>query len=98
MRNTFRIVPEWQQRAIGDTVWFGSPKRFGGRARMVAGLVEPMRSFGLVTPSGWELVRPGKKGPGTTLAFSLERKSVNTTRPVARPRSAGNVTVQQPAI
>ena len=34
MRNTFRIVPEWQQRAIGDTVWFGSPKRFGGCARM----------------------------------------------------------------
>src|SRR5438445_1027348 len=45
MHNTFRIVLEWQQRTIGDTVSFGSPKRFVGRARMVAALVEPIRSL-----------------------------------------------------
>src|SRR5260370_32310444 len=42
VHNAFRVVPEWQQRAIGDTVWFGSPKRFGGRARMIAAGREPI--------------------------------------------------------
>ena len=91
MHNTFRIVPEWQQRAIGDTVWFGSPKRFGGRARMVAAVVEPMRSLVLVTPADWELVRTGKEGLDTTWTFALQRKSVNTTRLIARLRSAATV-------
>ena len=91
MHNTFRIVPEWQQRAIGDAVWFSSPKRFGGRARMVAAVVEPMRSLVLVTPADWELVRTGKEGLDTTWTFALQRKGVNTTRLIARLRSAANV-------
>src|SRR5260370_15335330 len=65
MHNAFRVVPEWQQRAIGDTVWFGSPKRFGGRARMIAAVVEPMHALVLVTPPGWALSRKGEEGPGT---------------------------------
>ncbi len=98
MRNTLRIVPEWQQRAIGDAVWFASPKRFGGRARMVAALVEPMHSLVLATPSDWELIRSGENGLDTTWAFSLQRKGVNTTRLVARLRSAANVTFVQRVI
>lgn len=98
MHNTFRIVPEWQQRAIGDTVWFGSPKRFGGRARMIAGLVEPMRTLVLATPAAWELIRTGKDGLDTTWAFALQRKGVNTTRLIARLRSAANVTLWQRVI
>ncbi len=98
MRNTFRIAPEWQQRAIGDAVWFASPRRFGGRARMVAALVEPMHSLVLATPSDWERIRSGKDGLDTTWAFSLQRKGVNTTRLVARLRSAANVTLVQRVI
>ena len=98
MRNSFRIVPEWQQRAIGDTVWFGSPKRFGGRARMIAALAEPMHSLVLATPGDWELIRTGKEGLGTTWAFALQRKGVNTTRLLARLRSAANVTLWGRAI
>ena len=93
MHNTFRIVPEWQQRSIGDTVWFGSPKRFRGQARMIAALVEPMRTLVLATPSDWELIRSGKEGLDTTWTFSLQRKGVNTTRVIARLRSAANVTL-----
>jgi hypothetical protein len=91
MRNATSVVPEWQQRAIGDTVWFGSPKRFGGRARMVAALVEPMHSLVLATPGDWELIRSGKEGLDTTWAFVLQRKGANTTRLIARLRSAANV-------
>ena len=95
MRNTFRIVPEWQQRAIGDTVWFGSPKRFGGRAYMIAALVEPMCTLVLATPADWELIRSGKEGLDATWTFALQRKGVNTTRLIARRRSAANVTLWQ---
>jgi hypothetical protein len=95
MHNTFRIVPEWQQRAIGETVWLGSPKRFGGRARMVAALVEPMQSLVLATPSDWELIRTGKEGLETAWTLSLQRKGVNTTRLIARQRSAANVSLWQ---
>ena len=91
MSNATRIVPEWQQRAIGDTVWLGSPNRFGGRARMVAALVEPMHSLVLATPGDWELIRTGKEGLDTTWAFVLQRKGVNTTRLTARLRSPANV-------
>ena len=98
MRNTFRIVPEWQHRAIGDTVWFGSPKRFGGRAHMIAALVEPMRTMVLATPADWELIRAGKEGLDTTWAFALQRKGANTTRLIARLRSAANVTLWQRVI
>src|SRR4029077_2341615 len=71
----------------------GSPKRFGGRARMIAAIVEPMRSLVLVTPADWELIRTGKEGLDTTWAFSLQRKGVNTTRLIARQRLAANVTL-----
>ena len=95
MPNTLRIVPEWQQRSIGDTVWFGSPKRFGGRARMIAAVVEPMRSLVLATPGDWELIRMGKEGLDTNWTFTLQRKGVNTTRLIARLRSAANLTIFQ---
>jgi hypothetical protein len=98
VHNAFRVVPEWQQRAIGDTVWFGSPKRFGGRARMIAAVVEPMHALVLVTPADWELIRKGKEGLDTTWAFVLQRKGVNTTRLIARQRSAANVTLWQRVI
>lgn len=93
MHNTFHIVAEWQQRAIGDTVWFGSRKRFGGKARMVAAVVEPMHSLVLVTPGDWELIRSGKEGLETTWTFALQRKGVNTTRLIARLRYAANVSL-----
>jgi len=93
MRNTHRIVPEWQQRAIGDTVWFASPKRFSGRARMIAAVVEPMRSLVLASPADWELIRANKEGLDTTWTFALQRKGVNTTRLIARLRYAANVTL-----
>jgi hypothetical protein len=90
MRNTRRIIPEWQQRAVGDTVWFTTPKRYGGRARMIAAVVEPMRSLVLASPGDWELIRSGKDGLETTWAFVLQSKGERGTRLIARLRSAAN--------
>lgn len=96
--NNFRIVPEWQQRSIGDAVWPGSRRRSGGRARMIAAVVEPMHSLVLVTPGDWELIRAGKEGLDTTWALVLQRKGVNTTRLIARLRSAANLSLWQRAV
>lgn len=93
--SNFRIVSEWQQRAIGDAVWSGSPKRPGGRGRMIAAVVEPMHSLVLVTPGDWELIRVGKEGLDTTWAFVLQRKGLKTTRLIARLRSAANLSLWQ---
>jgi len=48
-----RLRPEWKPRAVGETVWFGTPKRFGGEARMIAAVVEPERSFAMVSVNDW---------------------------------------------
>jgi hypothetical protein len=90
MRNTRGIIPEWQQRAVGDTVWFTTPRRYGGRARMIVAVVEPMRSLVLATPGDWELIRSGKDGLETTWAFVLQSKGERGTRLIARLRSAAN--------
>ena len=89
-RQSQRIIPEWQQRSIGDVVSLGP--LFPGKARMVAAVVEPMRSLVLVTRSDWELIRTGKEGLDTTWTFSMQRKG-NTTRLIARLRYAANVSL-----
>ena len=93
MRNSYRIVPEWQQRAVGDTVWFATPKRYGGKARMIAAVVEPMQSLVLATPGDWELIRSGKEGLDTTWTFALQRKGERSARLIARLRSAANISL-----
>src|SRR5260370_8371577 len=65
---------------------------------MIAAVVEPMHALVLVTPADWELIRKGKEGLDTTWAFVLQRKGVNTTRLIARQRSAANVTLWQRVI
>jgi hypothetical protein len=88
MHNTKRIVPEWQSRSPGDTVWFTMPKRYGGRGRMVAGIVEPGKAFVFVTPADWERVKAGDEGLDTTWAFALKPSFGGRTRLVARLRGA----------
>jgi hypothetical protein len=84
MRNVSNIVPEWQNRAAGDTVWFATPKHFGGRARMVAAIVEPERAMVLATPEDWPEIQSGKRGRGPTWAFILKPTYNGGTRLLAR--------------
>lgn len=87
MRNVSQIVPMWQNREIGDTVWLGTPKHFGGQAKMVAAIVEPQRAMLLVTPGDWEKVKVGLHGEGTTWAFVLKSAGEGKTRLIARTRT-----------
>jgi hypothetical protein len=86
MHNVKKIVPEWQNRAAGDTVWFASPKHYGGKARMVATIVEPQRSLTLAMPADWKRFQSGEEGQENTWTFALVPKSGGTTRLIARAR------------
>jgi hypothetical protein len=86
IHNTRRIVPEWQNRAVGDTVWFASPKRRGGGLRMIAGLVRPQEALVLVTADDWPRVQAGDEATGPTWAFCLKPLPGGNTRLIARLR------------
>ena len=106
MRNTSRIVPEWQARAMGDTVWFATPKHFHSEARMIAAIVEPWRAMVLATPADWERIQRGVPGEETTWGFFLKPAGRGKTRLIARSRrdahpglwkNAANYTFWEPA-
>lgn len=87
MHNTKRIVPEWQERAVGDTVWFGTPKRFKGQARMIVAFAEPNRDLALSTPADWKRRQAGDEGLEGSWELALQPKGGNTTRLIARMRA-----------
>ena len=77
------LVPEFQQRAVGDTVWMARPDRFGGQARLVVGHLVEGRAFILKTPD--EGVAEGMT-PAGTWGFLLEPLGATRTRLFARSR------------
>jgi hypothetical protein len=85
--NTERIVPEWQQRAVGDTVWFSTPKSFKGGARMVVAIAEPPRDLALSSPADWKRRQSGDDGLDGTWEVALQPKPGNTTRVLVRLRT-----------
>jgi hypothetical protein len=87
MPSVHRIVPEWQNRATGDTVWFATPTRYGGRARMVVTIVEPNKSLTLASPEDWKRHQAGDEGLDTTWTFALVPKPGGATRLIARSRA-----------
>jgi len=93
MPSVHKIVPEWQNRAKGDTVWFATPKHFGGRARMIATIVEQRRSLTLATPADWKRFQNGEEGQETTWSFALIPKPGGATRLIARLRAAAYPTL-----
>jgi len=93
MPSVHRIVPEWQNRAGGDTVWFAAPTRYGGNARMVATIVEPQRSLTLATPADWKRFQSGDEGQDTTWTFALVPKPGGMTRLIARTRAVAYPTL-----
>jgi hypothetical protein len=50
MRNAGQIVPEWQERQVGDMVWMTPKSKFNGVGRMEVALLEPNRAMILIPP------------------------------------------------
>ena len=93
MPSVHKIVPEWQNRAKGDTVWFATPEHFGGSARMIAAIVEQHRSLTLATPADWKRFQNGDEGLETTWTFALVPKPGGATRLIARLRAVAYPTL-----
>ena len=81
-----RLAPDWKPRAVGETVWFGTPKHFKGQAYMAAAVVEPRKAFIMVGRPDWKKIQAGGHGEGGSWGFVLEAVDPNHTRLIARLR------------
>ncbi len=93
-----RLTPEWKPRAVGETVWFATPKRFGGQGRMIAAVVLPQRSFVMVTPNDWEHLQAGGRAAEGFWSFTLEPLGNGQTRLIARLRGGTPPTLASRAV
>jgi hypothetical protein len=71
MRNTDRIVAEWQRRDVGDVVWLARSDRYGGNGHQRVATIEPGRSMALTGEKDWEALREGGKASGAW-TFTVE--------------------------
>ena len=81
-----RLIPEWKPRAVGETVWFVTPRRYGGQGRMIAAMVQPERSFVMVSANDWTRLQAGKPAEEAFWSFTLEPVGNGQSRLLARVR------------
>ena len=81
-----RIVPEWQERSVGDTVWLAHRDRYDGEARQKVVQIVRGRVLTLASPSDWGRILRRETSHGGTWAFILLPIDSNTTRLVVRSR------------
>lgn len=94
IHNLDHIVPEFQRRKVGDTVWMAPEEKFEGQGRMIVALLEPERAMVLVSPSDWENLLAGEKATETLWSFILDPIDPRTTRLVMRSRSGAKATLR----
>lgn len=81
-----RIVPEWQERTIGDTVWLARRDRYHGDARQKVVDIIPGRVLVLASPSDWGRILRHESSEGGTWAFIVLPIGPQTTRLIVRSR------------
>jgi hypothetical protein len=82
------LVPAWSPRGVGETVWFGTPKRFGGQGRMIAAIVLPQQSFVMVMVNDWKRLQRGWRAQEVVWSFTVEPIG---TQPTLTSRAAGRL-------
>jgi hypothetical protein len=92
MHNADKIIPEFQHRKVGETVWLTPKERYGGRARMVIHELIPNRAMILVPAEDAKTVEKTGRAPGGTWGFVLEPLDEHTTRLIVCSRSSQNQT------
>lgn len=88
IRNADRILPDLEDRKVGDTVWMTPKERYGGKGCMRVAAVEPGRSLVLVAPDDYEEVRRKGRAPGGCWSFHLKPAGPGITRLIVRSRGA----------
>ncbi len=81
-----RIVPEWQERTLGDTVWLARRDRYHGEARQKVVQIIRGHVLTLASPSDWGRILRRESSHGGTWAFILVPIDAGTTRLVVRSR------------
>ncbi|MCI0352114.1 MAG: hypothetical protein L0Z53_22065 [Acidobacteriales bacterium] len=95
MRNTYRLVPEWQQRSVGDDLWMAPQHRYGGNARMVVAKLEPERTLVLVMPQDAESAIDRAYAPHGSWSFHLQPIDRNSTRLIMRSIAGEHPTMKE---
>lgn len=78
------LVPEFQHRFIGDTVWLSDPFTYGGKGKLVIGYLQENRAMVLISPQDWQRQVEGKPITGGTWGFILEPTADGKTRLIMR--------------
>lgn len=81
------IVPEWQQRAVGDIVWLAPKERYGGKACMMVGWLEPERAMVLIMPEDAESVAAGGEARRGVWSFLIDPIDDASCRLLTRSRA-----------
>jgi hypothetical protein len=84
MRNTYRLVPDWQTRRVGEDFWMAAKHRYGGQGRMVVARLEPARALVLVMPQDARSAIENGYAPHGSWSFMLQPVSGNATRLIMR--------------
>jgi hypothetical protein len=92
------LVAEWKPRTVGETVWFATPKRFSGQGRMIAAVVQPQRSFVMVSVKDWAMLQAGRPAQESSWSFTLIPLGAGQTRLIARVRGETPKTVTSRAV
>ncbi|MGE3277763.1 MAG: hypothetical protein AB7O67_21820 [Vicinamibacterales bacterium] len=87
--NADHVVPEFQDREIGDTVWMAPKHRYGGQARMLVASLEKGAHMVLVMPDDFERLVRGERATGCW-SFVLRAVDDTTTRLLVRGRGTAD--------
>jgi hypothetical protein len=90
-----RIVPAWQQRALGDDVWLARADRYGGQARQKVVLIHPARVLSLASPSDWGRINTRSTSTGGNWTFILVPLDLLTTRLIVRSRGPESMSLPE---
>lgn len=86
MPRVHRLIPEWQQRTLGDIIWLARPDRYHGEARQKVVRLDRGRVLALASPVDWgRLVRRETSRDGTW-TFILTSIDASTSRLIVRSR------------
>jgi len=88
MHNADRIVPEFQDRNVGDVVWLANRNRYGGRGRLIVAEYMPNQYMVLISPEDADRIRMGGFAVDFVWAFVLDPIDANTTRLIVRSSGA----------
>jgi len=81
-----RLVPEWQQRTLGEGVWLARRDRYRGQARQVVVRIDPGRVLTMASPLDWGRIVRRESSRGGTWTFIVVPLGAERTRLVARSR------------